>query len=379
VLSRRQVGTSAVFGDLAGCLRDMVGEIAREFEADAASIWLRDPNGGVRCVCHEPGQLGSSTAAACFKNEYRLAESVCLHSLPQTFQPVVLRDCAADPDLRQFWEPFSATLVETTLAVAIPGSARDEAEISSWCLLFYGQGRELGSSDIDRAAVRGRQLSWAIRVARAAAEGKESPIAAERKRIARELHDIFSQSFTAILLQIENGKALLRSEEKDALAALDQARDLARASLADIRRAIWAMRPRELDRSDLPVALEGLVRRMASASGIAAEFTFRGVMPPLTVEIETNLLRIIQEALTNALRHARPRRIHVHLALAGDFLKAWVEDDGCGFSLRDARSGGGFGLISMRERAESLSGKLLISSHPSRGTRVLIRIPLSKP
>jgi signal transduction histidine kinase len=377
-LPRQQPGGRPVFGELSPCLRDVVGEIALEFGADAASIWLRESNGAARCVFHDSGRLGSGEASTGFKNEYRVAESVSLQSLPRTFLPVVLRDCAGNPMLRQFWEPFTSGHIETALAIPIPRSVRGREEISGWCLLLHHRSREFPSGDIKRAAIRMRQLGLAIRVARVAAAARESAIVAERNRIARELHDTVAQGLAAILFHIENGQALLHDAETDALAALEQAREVAHESLAEGRRAIWALSPRALESSDLPSALEGLVRHMVAGSGIVAEFKLRGAVPALTVEIETNLLRIIQEAVTNALRHARPRAIRVRLAGAGDFVKVSIEDDGCGFSLRDAASGDGFGLIGMRERAESLSGKLLISSHPARGTRVLVKIPISK-
>ncbi len=368
----------AVVGDLGPYLRDAAAAIAREFSADAASIWLRESNDAVRCVFHDPGRLPPSQSSAAFKDEYRVAEISSLYCLAQTARPVALRDCARNPLLRQAWEWFSARRVETTLVIPIPGPSPEDAETSGWCLLFHQENREYPSADLDRAAMRGQQLSLAITMALAAAEEKGTAIAAERKRIARELHDTLAQGFTAILLQIENTKALLSGQEKAALATLDRARDLARESLSEARRAVWTMRPRALEGSDLPTALEWLLRQMAAGSGVTTEFTTRGATRALTVEIETNLLRIIQEAVTNALHHARARTIRVHLAFADELVNVSVEDDGRGFSQRDTRNGDGFGLISMRERAESLSGKLLISSHPARGTRILVKIPVAK-
>jgi signal transduction histidine kinase len=268
--------------------------------------------------------------------------------------------------------------VQTILAIPISGPAGNEEENAGWCLLLYRQSRELGSGAIDRAALCGRHMGLAIQVARAAAEVKRSVVASERKRISRELHDTLGQGLTAILLQIEMGKTLLGDGDKNALLALDRAVELVRESLAEARRAIWNMRPRALSESDLPTALEALLRNMAAGSGIATKFTLRGPLPPLTVEMETNLLRIMQEAVTNILRHARARTIRVRLAFDDELVKMSVEDDGCGFSLAEARTGDGFGLISMRESAERLSGRLLISSHAARGTRILAKIPLTE-
>jgi signal transduction histidine kinase len=233
--------------------------------------------------------------------------------------------------------------------------------------------------DVSRPAQMIEDESADATADRAAAEEKQSAILAERERIARELHDTLAQGFTSILLQIEAAKSLLGENEHAAVVPLERAQDLARESLAEARRAVWAIRPRALGESDLPTALSWLVRDMASGSGVEVEFSTGGQPRALTVEIETNLLRIIQEAVTNALRHARARTIRVKLKFGDDLLRASIEDDGCGFSTRAARTGDGFGLISMRERAESLAGKLLISSHPARGTRILAKVPIPKP
>jgi signal transduction histidine kinase len=377
-LPRQVSAVRNVPAGLGASLQDVVGAIAREFDAHAASLWLREPNEALGCVLHIPGLLSPSERSAGFKDDDGPAEIPFLNSLSQATRPVVLRDCARNPALQPAQDWFSAMSVETMLVIPIPGRTPGGAANAGWCLLFHQQSREYQPADLVRAAMRGDQLSLAIQVARAGDKLKESAIAAERNRIARELHDTLAQGFTSILLQIENSKALLRDEEKDALAALDEARDLARESLAEARRAIWAMRPRALDESDLPAALEGMVREMAAGSGVSTEFTAKGATRALTVEIETNLFRIVQEAVTNALRHARARAIRVRLVFGDDFVKVSVEDDGCGFKLRGARTGDGFGLISMRERAESLSGKLLISSHPARGTRILAKIPIPK-
>jgi len=360
-------------GKLSGHARDFVRAIAAEFDADAASIWLYDRiRNAIRCVFHDPGRLPQGEASLEFKDEYAVKEIPSWQSLKQAARPVVLRHCARNSMLWHASEWLAARQVETTLLIPI----REDAETAGWFLLFHREPMDYRPADLHRAASRGRDLALALEFARAAAEEKESAIFAERNRIARELHDTLAQGFTSILLQIEAAKSLLGEAEKATFVPLDRARDLARESLAEARRAIWAFRPRALDKSDLPTALEWLVRNMAAGSGVGVEFTTRGAPRALTVAIETNLLRIIQEAVTNALRHAAARTIRVRLTFANEVVRVSVEDDGRGLAPRDARSGEGFGLISMRERVENLSGKFLLSSHPSRGTRILVKIPI---
>ena len=372
-LARKPSGRRKPLKELSGHLQDFIRAIAAEFDADAASLWLHDPlRGAIRCVFHDPGRLPQSEASPDFNDEYAVKEIPSWQPLKHATQPVVLRDCARNPMLRHAWGWLAARQVETTLLIPIS----DDGETAGWLLLFHREGMDYRPADLERAEARGRDLALALEFARAAAEEKESAIFAERKRIARELHDTLAQGFTSILLQIEAAKSLLGDGEKATFVPLDRARDLARESLAEARRAVWAIRPRALDKSDLPTALEWLVSNMAAGSGVAVEFTTRGASRALTVGIETNLLRIVQEAVTNALRHAGARTIRVKLTFADDVVRVSVEDDGHGFAPREARSGEGLGLISMRERAESLSGKLLLSSHPARGTRILVKIPI---
>lgn len=360
--------------DLFRYLQDVVAAVAAEFEADAASVWLRDwPPGVVSCVYYDPGRLPRNRTPALTKREYRPEEIPSWRSLTEFDRPTVFRDCPRNPLLRHASEWFADNFVETTLAIPI----RDSKETAAWLLLFHRGNSPYHPADLERASIRGRQLSLAVRVARAAAGERQSAIVAERERIARELHDTFAQCFTSILLQIEAAKALLGEDEKATLIPLDRASDLARESLAEARRAVLAMHPRALREGGLAAALERLVKEMTSGSGVKAKFAVRGPLRALPIGMETELLRAIQEAITNALRHARPTAIRVTLTFEDSFVKASVEDDGCGFSPDDAGNRKGFGLTSMRERVEGLSGRFQVSSHPARGTRVLIRIPLS--
>lgn len=372
-LALSPAGRNEAHGGLFRYLQDAVAAICSEFHAEAASIWLSEATSGiVRCVYYDGGRLPHRKALAAPRREYRTNEIPSWQNLSEVTRPTVLRECPRNAMFRHAWEWFAAKRVETTLLIPIG----DGKEKSGWLLLFHQDNREYRPADLERAAMRGRQLSLAVRVARAAIGEKQSAILAERERIARELHDTLAQGFTSILLQIEAAKTLLGEDERATLIPLERARDLARESLAEARRAILAMRPRVLGESDFLSALEGMVKDLALGSGVEMKFTVRGEPVPLAVKIETELLRIVQEAVTNALRHAQAGTIRVSLSFQPSVLKASVEDDGCGFSLAEALRGRGFGLTSMRERVENLSGKLFLTSHPSRGTRVLVRIPL---
>ena len=290
-------------------------------------------------------------------------------------RPFVLRDCAANPMLRHAREWFAARGVETTLLIPVLGTGR----LAGWFALFSRETRDYGDEELKRAENLGQQLKLAIELARAAAEERESAVLAERSRIARELHDTLAQSFTTILIQLEAAKDLPNGEKREAFVPLARARAVARESLAEARRAVWAMRPRALDESDLATALDRLVRELSASSSLALAFAVRGAPQPLPIRMETDLLRVAQEALTNALRHSRASSVRVALTFAEADVTVMVEDDGRGLARQDARGEGGFGLIGMRERVEGLGGKLLISSRPGRGTRIQAKVPITKP
>lgn len=157
---------------------------------------------------------------------------------------------------------------------------------------------------------------------------------------------------------------------------LDQARDLARASLNEARRSVWALRPQSLDQLDLAQALEGIGRQATAGLKIPVEVRLSGAPRPLAAEAELNLLRICQEAVTNAVRHAQPQQIVISLSYEPRSLRLEVVDNGAGMSQDTLAKRQGLGLTGMRERAQQLRGRLEIESETGKGTMVKATIPL---
>ncbi|MEU6991154.1 sensor histidine kinase, partial [Streptomyces sp. NPDC046465] len=160
---------------------------------------------------------------------------------------------------------------------------------------------------------------------------------------------------------------------------LDRAADLARHSLGEARRSVHNLSPAPLENDRLPEALKKTVAEWAERTGVRADFTLTGTAEHLHDEIEATLLRIVQEALSNAARHAAATRLGVTLSFMGDEVSLDVRDDGRGFDplATVARTGsGGFGLDGMRARAERIAGALTVESEPGGGTAVSARVPL---
>lgn len=211
---------------------------------------------------------------------------------------------------------------------------------------------------------------------RAMAETEFTAILSERNRVAREIHDTLSQSLGAISVQLELVRTRAGELSAPARQNLSVAHQLARAALAEARETIWNMRSQILERGDLAQALEGILKQTTEGTGVTPHMRIEGTTRRLPPVVENNLLRIGQEAIMNASKHARPRRIDVELAFEGRAVRLGVEDDGIGFSNGTPPNGGrrSFGLVGIKERAELLGGKVEIESAPGKGTRVVVAV-----
>ncbi|TDC97819.1 sensor histidine kinase [Actinomadura sp. 7K507] len=191
-------------------------------------------------------------------------------------------------------------------------------------------------------------------------QAREAGVSDERRRLAAEIHDTIAQGLTGVITQLQ---AAEDSEH------VRRATDLARESLREARRSVQDLAPTHLDHDTLPEALKKI-------SDGRAQLTVTGTVESLHDELEATLLRIAQEALTNATRHARADRIGVTLSYMDDEVALDVRDDGRGFTRPSRGPSGGYGLTAMRERAERVAGTLEIESEPGGGTAVSARVPL---
>jgi signal transduction histidine kinase len=194
----------------------------------------------------------------------------------------------------------------------------------------------------------------------------------ERRRLARELHDETGQALTSILLGLKSLEE--RMDDPDSRAATEELRELVVSTLQDVRRLAVALRPSALDDFGLVAALERLTASFAEQTGISVDFQTALADERLPEEVETALYRIVQESLTNVIKHARARRVSILLARNDGAVKAVVEDDGQGFY--PAEPTGGSGLVGMRERLALLGGRLEVESAPDRGTTVAAEVPV---
>jgi two-component system sensor histidine kinase UhpB len=201
---------------------------------------------------------------------------------------------------------------------------------------------------------------------------------AERKRIARELHDETAQTLAAILIQLRLARAATDPDAHDAM--LDGVKQEIARALDGIRRFARGLRPPALDELGLLPAIESHIRMLQEAVGLEIVLDADPIGGLLTPEAELALYRIVQEALSNALRHAAATRATVMIRRHAGQITATIEDNGRGFSVDQAMAGpgGGLGLFGMKERAGYIGGTLEIHSEPGHGTRVVIEIPYTE-
>jgi signal transduction histidine kinase/ligand-binding sensor domain-containing protein len=201
----------------------------------------------------------------------------------------------------------------------------------------------------------------------------------ERNRIGREWHDTLVAGFSAISLQLEAALTALNGNPQRANEILEVTRRMVHYYRAEARRVIWDLRDSRPEHESLPSALNETLRRATESHGIQGSLVVEGRPAELPAELQHNVLRICQEAISNAVRHARPNTIEVKLIYSSGALRAIVKDDGCGFRepLNELDAAGHFGLTVMRERARRHGGSLRVASSPGRGTSVEAEIPLN--
>ncbi|MFF4103379.1 sensor histidine kinase [Streptomyces sp. NPDC001903] len=223
---------------------------------------------------------------------------------------------------------------------------------------------------------RGRQAA-----AQAHARATEQALTDERLRIARELHDMVAHSIGVIAIQAGVGSRVIETQPAQAREALRAIEATSRETLAGLRRTLVALRRSEPAPLAPAPGLDGIDRLAAAAAGdtgVRVDLAWSGERRPLPSDIELAAFRIVQEALTNVVRHARADGCRVEIAYGRDELTLEITDDGCG-TAEGAAPGAGFGLTGMRERTALLNGRFEAGPRPGGGFRVAAALPVGQP
>jgi signal transduction histidine kinase len=199
----------------------------------------------------------------------------------------------------------------------------------------------------------------------------------ERNRIARELHDTLEQELAGITMQLDLASDCFDQVPRVAREAVETARRMSRHSMVEARRSVWDLRCQLLENGDLVSALTEIVKPLTPGDRVQMNIKISGTPVRLPSPVEMNLLRIGQEAVANAIRHGHPEHVTIELQYAPERVRLSVKDDGCGFTPQEALSTGHFGLLDMRERAQSIGCNLEIETAPGRGTWLALEASIS--
>jgi signal transduction histidine kinase len=235
------------------------------------------------------------------------------------------------------------------------------------------------------SAVRSRLLRQLDEAQRdLAARAKDAGALEERQRLARDIHDTLAQGFTSVIKQLEAVELSFATPRADpaealrgALPHLANAQAVSRASLDEIRRLVWALRPPQLVETTLAAAIERFVTQWSDNNGIVAECTV-GELPPLRADADVLFLRATQESLSNVARHAHASHVSVSMHCVDGLVLLSVEDDGRGFEDTDTALAGKMGIVGMRERVRPFGGRVLIESARDSGTSLTVAVPVTE-
>ncbi|HTC15942.1 MAG TPA: ATP-binding protein [Steroidobacteraceae bacterium] len=360
--------------DLHSFMGHMLLEATRQFDAvSGAVVVLKDSLQEWRIVAHvRQGQLAEPQYAT----SVPVADSVFTTRFGELREPLYLNVAHQKSEI---WPGVLALhrrlgAVGTVVYPLVFGGR----SVGFLVMSFTREAQEVQRSELLVALAQ--QATLAVQLTRLAYSAKEAAVLMERTRIGQEIHDGLAQAFTGILLQLGAVEEFpsCRKRGSELGLTLSRVRELARDGLAEARRSVMALRLDQTRRAGLELALRQLADRSTVPGGVTCTFDGGSISTGLKPEHEHELLRIAQEAVSNAVRHARPHSVRITMADEPETPTHWtlaVADDGVGMEQSpELYARQGFGLSSMRQRAGAIGGEWQIDSQPGRGTRISVRM-----
>jgi PAS domain S-box-containing protein len=255
----------------------------------------------------------------------------------------------------------------------IPLTARGQA--NGRLTFRFTKERDFHPEELEIARALATQASLAIHLTRLAKTARQSAVLKERNQLAGEIHDSLAQLFTGISMQLGVAKEVFKTG--GSLSYVERAIDLAQFGIAEARRSAFSLQPTIIEESGLIDALRNLVERSNIPGRLHCTFRSTGVPEEsLPIRTQQELLRISQEAISNAVRHAKPTVISVTFRWEPPNLILKVKDNGSGISGASLEKNEGFGLRNMRTRASQIDGTLNIQSATGQGTSIVLTVPI---
>ena len=356
---------------------EMLRTIGQQLHAIRVWLWLRnqrDDSLDLHLLIENDKQVAPDPEHPFVKDPHAWRKGIAfVQEMLSTKRPVVCNDVDRElrvaPEFRKYitsrgWKRFM------TVPMFVSG------ELRGFIGIQHAEKGTYRGEEIELAQALAHHVMLAVHGAELAEQRRRAVILEERTRMARDIHDTLAQGFTGVIVQLDTAVEALRDEEPEAAAKhIGRARELARESLVEARHSVHALRPQALERAELADALKAIIINTTAGTSLHSDFQLDGEPRKLQPAIEENLLRIGQEALTNALKHACATTFQARLSFDSKVVRLELRDNGKGFTVDNA-NGDGIGLIGMKERAEQIGGTLAITSEPGAGTTIIAVSPI---
>jgi signal transduction histidine kinase len=285
-------------------------------------------------------------------------------------RPLLIDDIATDP--RRYGFPEHHPEMHSLLGVPVRSRADT---IGNLYLTDKSTAATFDEADLKLVERFALHAGIAIESARLHEEVARLAIVDERQRISQDLHDSIIQSLYAISLSLEDLPDVMAEDRADGVARTDKAIDGIHATIRDIRNFIMGLQPELLADADLRAGLETLAAEFRANTLIDLELDIESGLPRLSRDLETNILAITREGLSNIARHSQASQATIDLTQRDDVLRLTVSDNGRGFVTGEPRSHSQHGLANLKARAETLGGTLAMKSEQGAGTRLEVEFP----
>lgn len=339
------------------------------FGADRAAIFLDDPETGTRRCAAAHGL--SERYLAGVARYYRNGDAPNGPQEPYRY----IADAQNDPGMGGLRDVCRDEGLRSLLFMTM----NYHGASTGMFVLYHDTERRYSPTEIGLAHTLADQAAIALEHARLFAQVRHLAAVDERNRLARELHDSVTQSIFSISMIAQALPALLEQQPQRARERITRLGELARGALSEMRALIFQLRPAAIEQDGLVTAVRRFAAAFESREGVQVQVEVEGERRA-PIEQEEALFRIVQEALNNIAKHAHAISVEIALAYTADRVTLCIHDDGIGLAAGRAGAGApghGFGMTSMRERAETIGGTLRVDSKPGEGTAIAAEIPLA--
>lgn len=356
-------------------LETVIKQGMRALDAEAGTVWLIERDGG---------RIIPMVALGPKAKELKKLKKLWLHpgegiagTVFTQKESLLVEDVRQSPLWAARFDSSSGFITRSILCV--PLIYRDKA-IGALQFINKRNDQLFDREDLVLAQALASQAAVAIENSRMFEDQIVKAHEEERRRIARDIHDGPAQTLAGLIIHLDVCQRLMDLDLKQARSEVDILKGQLRDGLQELRRIIFDLRPLALDNLGLAPSLRAYLDGVAARTGLKPELEVKGEERRLPPSLEVTLYRLVQEAVSNARKHARAVNVTVKVEFLADLVRAVVEDNGVGFDVETALRDGGdhFGLVGMRERVALLEGTMDISSKPGRGTRISFAFPVTE-